>query len=197
MQNLKITLLRGFLGFSFLLCIFAIPAFAHHPFEGNPADFGFLTGFFSGLAHPLIGLDHLLFLLSIGLIGGFKAKRWVPTLLCFGLIGTFLSVYTPLLIPGIEIFVAISILLSALISLGNISPMAMIPLIIAHGYALGQPMVGAEPTPIIFYLIGLLFSELVLIVLGILSFRKLWQFKKFFSLALIASGLALSFVAAY
>ena len=49
-----------------ILIIGIEPAHAHHPMGGaTPANFS--QGFLSGLAHPIIGLDHLVFVIAIGL----------------------------------------------------------------------------------------------------------------------------------
>ena len=46
------------------------PAHAHHPFGmGDSTDLSALQGLLSGIGHPLLGPDHLLFLLAIAFIG--------------------------------------------------------------------------------------------------------------------------------
>ena len=72
------------------------PAEAHHPWESQMGDFNFLQGFASGLAHPILGFDHLLFLISVGLIGGVSLFTRVPLLLFFGLLGTTFSQFIPI-----------------------------------------------------------------------------------------------------
>ena len=42
-----------------------VPMFAHHA-TGGETPLTFVQGFVSGLAHPVIGLDHFLFLLTVG-----------------------------------------------------------------------------------------------------------------------------------
>lgn len=43
------------------------PAFAHHPLGGKlPANF--FEGIISGFGHPIVGLDHLVFVIASGLI---------------------------------------------------------------------------------------------------------------------------------
>lgn len=47
--------------------LLAGPAWAHHAMGGEvPGTFA--EGLLSGLAHPVIGLDHLAFILAVGLI---------------------------------------------------------------------------------------------------------------------------------
>ena len=50
--------------------LLASTAFAHHPFGmGDSAALTPLQGLLSGVGHPLLGPDHLLFLLAIAFIG--------------------------------------------------------------------------------------------------------------------------------
>ena len=53
-----------------LLAMLVKPAFAHHPFAMPEAgNLNALQGLISGVGHPLLGPDHLLFLLAIGFVG--------------------------------------------------------------------------------------------------------------------------------
>ena len=70
----------GLVGFS----LFS-PAHAHHPFGmGDSTDLSALQEFLSGIGHPLLGPDHLLFLLAIALIGLPRPRTWVLPLLAAG-----------------------------------------------------------------------------------------------------------------
>ena len=61
-------------GFSFL--VFASPASAHHPMGGRVPS-NFFEGFMSGLAHPVIGLDHLAFIVAVGLFAAVKPQGFL------------------------------------------------------------------------------------------------------------------------
>ena len=50
------------------------PASAHH-FMGGKVPSNFLTGFLSGLAHPVIGLDHFAFVVAVGLLAALLGRR--------------------------------------------------------------------------------------------------------------------------
>ena len=94
--------------------------------EGRePETFNSLEGLLSGFAHPILGIDHLLFLLSIGLLGTLIFKRWVPLLLVSGLLGTVCSVVIPSVIPGLEISIGISLIIATLVAIGLIKPLIM------------------------------------------------------------------------
>ncbi|WP_320667805.1 HupE/UreJ family protein [Prochlorococcus sp. MIT 1307] len=164
------------------------PVYAHHPLEGmEPEAFNAIQGLISGLAHPVLGLDHLLFLFSIGLVGNLFIKKWIPLLLLSGFLGTLLSLVLPVVFPAVEVLMGLSLLVSVLVSLGLINPEVMIPFIASHGYVLGQSIIGAEPTPMAAYLAGLLISQLIIIIGGVILFKKLAKYKPIF-LAIIAGA---------
>ena len=168
-------------------------AHAHHPLEGtSPESFTFIDGLISGLAHPILGIDHFLFLFSIGLVG-FSFRRWVPILLIFGLLGTISSLIYPLILTNVELIICLSLFVSSLIAIGLINPIVLLPLITCHGYALSQSVVGAELTPISAYIIGLLISESAIIYIGIIFLRRFVQYRNIFSAVLAGIGISFSF----
>ena len=172
--------------------LISIPVLAHHPFEGRPPEtFSSIDGLISGLAHPLLGIDHFLFLFSIGLVGALTSKRWVPLLLSFGLLGTIVSLTQSIALPSLEIIVSLSLLASAGASIGLINPKILLPLIACHGYVLGQSVIGAEQTPLLTYLTGLLISEIFIIYIGITLLGRCMKYKKIF--AAILSGIGITF----
>ena len=61
------------------------PAHAHHPFGmGDSTDLSALQGLLSGIGHPLLGPDHLLFLLAIAFIGLQRPQAWaIPLAGCW------------------------------------------------------------------------------------------------------------------
>ena len=48
------------------LATFATPALAHHPLGGLPME-TFTHGILSGVGHPLLGFDHLFFVIAVGI----------------------------------------------------------------------------------------------------------------------------------
>jgi len=187
-----IFLARGLLGIACLLTLSSLRAYAHHPFEGQEGGFSLAQGFLSGLAHPLIGFDHFLFLLSIGMTGLVSSLRWIPCLLGFGMVGSLLAFVIPS-IPGSELVMGLSLVASALVALGRLRPVWMIPLISSHGYVLAAVMIGSEPTPLAGYFLGLLIAEALVISTGILFTRKLLDQKVLFAGALIGIGISMAY----
>jgi urease accessory protein len=134
------TLLR--VAFAALFCLAARPAFAH-------IGSGFGGGFFSGFSHPLLGPDHLLAMVSVGIWGAELGAPaiWVlpitfPLIMAIG--GAAGIIGMPL--PGTEIIIALSVIV-----LGGMVAMAarlnlVLALVIvgifafAHGHAHGAEM---------------------------------------------------------
>ena len=167
------------------------PVNAHHPWEGPVTEFSVVQGFLSGLAHPILGVDHFLFLLSIGLLSVGSPIKYSFRFLLIGLLGALFSQVSPSL-SSLELLMGLSLFLSAYIANKKINPNFMLPLIFVHGYFLGQVMVGAEPSSIFAYLIGLCAIEFILILIGIFTFKKLSKYKEYLYGILIGSGFVIT-----
>ena len=152
-----------------LLASLFTPALAHHPFGmAEGANVNAWQGLLSGIGHPLLGPDHLLFLLAIGFVGLARPQTWVIPLLAVGLGGSALSQVVPLpetLGPWAESLVAISLAIEGLVAL-SVSPAAwLLPLFGVHGFLLGGTIVGAEATPLAAYFLGLLLGQGALLLM--------------------------------
>mgnify|MGYP001426549269 CR=1 FL=1 len=164
------------LGLSLLSLLAATPALAHHPF-GMPEGSGITAwqGVISGIGHPLLGPDHLLFLLAIALVGLSQPRRWVLPLLTLGLGGSLVSQFIPLpeaLETGAEALVSLTLVLEGLVILGRLPVWLLLPAISLHGYLLGGAVIGAEPAPLLAYGLGLLIGQgLLLLVVTSASSR--------------------------
>ena len=154
---------------SLIFFLISFPAFAHHPMGGE-LPLNFLNGILSGIGHPIIGFDHLAFILTFGIITSyFKNKVILPLyFLTFSLIGTIVSVNF-LVVPFSELIISLSIIVAGLTSLYEKKINIYFPIILAlgggffHGYAFGQSVVGIEASPLIAYLIGIALIGFVLI----------------------------------
>ena len=139
------------------------PAHAHHPFGmGDSSALTPLQGLMSGIGHPLLGPDHLLFLLAIAFIGLQRPRSWVLPLLGAGLGGSVLSQFIPLsdvVAPWAEALVSLSLVVEGLMALTVASTAWLLPLVALHGFLLGSTIVGAEPTPLLTYFLGLLIGQ--------------------------------------
>jgi len=145
-----------------VMVLFRSPAFAHHALGGKlPATAW--EGFLSGLAHPVIGLDHLAFVVAIGLIAagqpwrygiplGFVLAGWVGT-------GIHLAGWDPLGLT--ELAIASSVVLFGLLLVQSRQIPSWVLLLwgslagLFHGYAYAEAIIGAQPLPWLGYLLGL------------------------------------------
>ena len=143
------------------LALFATPALAHHVMDGElPSTFA--QGLLSGLAHPVIGLDHLAFVVALG-IGAALLHGSLVVIAAFvtmSMAGVLVHL-TRLDIPMIEPLVSFSVLLAGLALIWSRSVAGSVWLAIAagagllHGYAFGESIVGAERAVVGAYLLGL------------------------------------------
>ena len=161
----------------FLEIFMTTPAFAHHPLDGRlPANL--FEGMMSGFGHPILGFDHLAFVVASGLIAvGIRGGMIIPIafVLATGIgAGIHLQAID---LPIPEIVIAASIVLfGVLLVIRNIQRKATnkatnyVLLVtsfaalagIFHGHAYGEGIFGAEPTPLIAYLIGFTVIQLAI-----------------------------------
>jgi urease accessory protein len=160
------------------------PAAAHHPVGGTtPATL--VQGLLSGIGHPVIGLDHLSFLLAAGLLAALvravPAPRAAGLAAAFALaatLGTLMRVPDPAL-PWAEAFVGMSVLAIGVCLLLRAAPGAATAFVasaaagLVHGHAFGEAVVGAEATPIAGYLAGLFVTQSAILVAAFVAGRRL------------------------
>ncbi len=140
--------------------LLAGPALAHHPLGGD-APQTIVHGLISGLAHPVIGLDHLAFVVLVGLAAAFAGRSLAGPLAFVGatLAGTAL-ILLGVALPMAELVIAASVVvLGALLLTGRqvSGPIALAGFAIAgvfHGWAYGEAVIGSTPMPILAYLLG-------------------------------------------
>src|SRR5262245_43917419 len=161
------------------LLLAAAPASAHHVMGGRMPS-TFMEGLLSGLGHPVIGLDHLAFLIAIGVVVGlWGLNLLLPVVFVVAMAaGVVLHVLgAPL--PGAEFLVAASVVLAGiLLALGRPLPVLAWGALFAvaglfHGYALGESIYGADRAALWAYLIGLVVIQSVLAVGVALITRQL------------------------
>jgi urease accessory protein len=145
----------------------ASPALAHHAMGGKlPSTFG--AGLISGLAHPVIGIDHLSFVIAIGLLAALSTKlgMMIPTAFVIATaLGTGIHLQS-INLPTPELIISASVLLIGIFlaqkNQVNWSLLAVISAIagIFHGYAYGESIVGAETSTLGAYLLGFCLIQL-------------------------------------
>ena len=125
-----------------------------------------MAGLLSGIGHPLLGPDHLLFLLALGLVGLQQSGRWMIALLATGLAASGIGLLLPGL-PGAETLVALSLVLVGLVLCGRLPRWTLLPAFALHGYVLSASVIGWEATPVAAYLLGLLISQGTLLLVAL------------------------------
>ena len=136
-------------------------AHAHHVMDyATPATA--LEGLLSGLGHPVIGIDHLLFIAAAGVLAA-RLKRGflLPLVFVVASVAVAGMRYLGVDVGLDELWIAGSLVVLGAIMLAARAPasgvVAGLFLVTGalHGYALAEAIVGAERTPLVAYLIGL------------------------------------------
>jgi len=155
-------------------------ASAHHLMGGKiPSTFA--EGILSGVGHPIIGPDHLAFLLALGVaVGVARLSFVIPFLFLVAMACGVAAHVAAITIPAAELIVALSVLIAGvLIALDWRIPSGAWAAIFSiagffHGYAYGESIYGAEAAPLSAYLVGLVAVQ-TLVVVGIaLASRATW-----------------------
>jgi urease accessory protein len=152
--------------------LLAPAASAHHLMDLTGLAPTPLNGLLSGLAHPLIGPDHLVFLLALSLVGLRHRGLWMIGVLAVGLAGSALGLLLPGL-PGAEVLVALSLVLLALVLQGRLPRLLLLPAFALHGYVLSASVLAWSPFPLTTYLLGLLVSQSLLLLIALTVLRRL------------------------
>ena len=172
-------------------CGLSLPAWAHHPMDGVVPTTVW-QGLLSGLAHPVIGPDHLAFLLAAALLAAWSGIRgWRGAWLALAFVGAG-AIGTLLRRPGVELplveaGVALTLLVVAVALLWQRRSAASSALVFAlvfalvsgglHGWAYGEAVLGAEAAPIGAYLFALAMMQACLLALthrlGLWSLRAM------------------------
>ena len=142
-----------------------VPAFAHHPLGGMPME-TLTDGLLSGVGHPVLGFDHLFFVIAVGVAALYTGRAKLATAAYVGamLLGCLLMSFG-LGLPVKEFVVGISLLVVGSIILSG-RVMGLAPTVglfavfgLFHGSAFGDTIAaqeaGAGVTVLAGYLVGL------------------------------------------
>jgi urease accessory protein len=155
------------IAFTVLTALFAsgiLPslALAHHDMDGETPE-TLYQGLMSGLAHPVIGMDHMAMILLVGAYAAALRLGLLPiaTFVGAGIVGC-LAHLAKFDLPQAETSLAVSLVLVGLVASAALRATSLVTALVLattgllHGYAYGESMVGAEQGPILAYLFGLL-----------------------------------------
>lgn len=146
------------------------PAQAHHFADISQLQPNSFNGLLSGLAHPVLGPDHLLFLLALSLVGLQQRLSWSLGLLAIGLLGSGAGLLWPGM-PAADSLVACTLIVEALVLLKRLPPLLLLPAMALHGYALSGPVFGWSAMPVFAYGTGLFLSQAALLAVALVALR--------------------------
>ncbi len=143
----------------------ATPALAHHPLGGMPME-TFMHGLMSGVGHPVLGFDHMFFVVAMGIAALFTTQRMLAPAgyIAAMLVGCGLM-YAGVSMPMQETVIVVSLLAMGGIvlsgrALGTGSAIALFAAFgLFHGSAFGGSIAtqegGVSSAVLLGYLIGL------------------------------------------
>lgn len=155
-----------------------IVASAHHAMD-NALPSTAWQGLLSGLAHPVIGLDHFVFVVAMGAAGYFFGRHVVSiaAFLVAALVGTIAHLQQ-VSVPYAELWVAASLVALGVVMLAaapvlrsGAAPVFFALAGLFHGYAYGESIVGAEPAPLGAYLVGFTLVQTAIALVAFLLAR--------------------------
>ena len=145
--------------------LLATPALAHHPLGGAPME-TLAHGLISGVGHPVLGFDHLFFIVAVGIAAAFTGRPLTAPLgYVAGMLGGCVLIIGGVALPAVEAVIALSLVVAGVVlmsgrALGPAAAVALFGLLgLFHGWAFGGSIAGQEggmAAPVIAgYLIGL------------------------------------------
>lgn len=157
--------------------VLAGPAAAHHPLNGVPMT-TLAHGLLSGIGHPVLGFDHLFFVVAVGLAARFTAWPLVAPLAYLAAMAAGVGVVASgAALPLVEPLVLVSLLVAG----GALAAGRRLPLVIFagfglfHGAAFGDAIAGQEGASaavLVGYLAGLVAVQWAIAVLaGLVAWR--------------------------
>lgn len=176
------------------LCLFAGTASAHTGVHGT------LTGFAGGLAHPLLGLDHLLAMIAVGLWAAQQGGRalWAVPAAFVGAMGAGgMLAWSGVTLPQVETALALSVLVLGLLVATQrrwaVAPGMAIAAVFAlfHGFAHGLEMPQAASPAL--YGLGFTLATVLLHGAGIAGSLAGHRVTRLAGVGIAASGAALLF----
>jgi len=183
-------------------------AHAHHVMDyAMPATA--LEGLLSGLGHPVIGVDHLLFIAGAGVLAARLERGYLlPLVFVVASVAVAGMRYLGVDVGLDELWIAGSLVVLGAIMLAARRPaggvVAGLFLVTGalHGYALAEAIVGAERTPLFAYLIGLTLMQCAIalsawrIATWLATHRPHVPFQRLVGAAVGAAGLVFAGLAA-
>ncbi len=163
----------------------ATPALAHHPLGGMPME-TFAHGLLSGIGHPLLGFDHLFFVIAVGIAALYTGQaRLTPAAYIAAMLAGCLLMSIGVGLPLKEIVIGLSLLVVGGVVLSG-RALGLTPAIalfaafgLFHGSAFGDSIAAQEAamgmSVLIGYLIGLGVLQYGIALAAGWVVRRLWH----------------------
>jgi urease accessory protein len=162
----------------------ATPALAHHPLNGMPME-TFVHGVLSGVGHPVLGFDHLFFVLLVGVAALFTGRALLsPAFYIVGMLAGCVLTISGIALPIVELVIVASLLvLGYLVASGRGLNMGLAAVVFGgfglfHGSAFAGSIVGQEGgasmAVIAGYLIGLGVVQYLLAIAAGAAMKYFW-----------------------
>ena len=165
---------------SIIILVLPSIAFSHHPLNGQIMG-NFNDGFLSGVGHPILGLDHLIFIIGVGLIC-YLSKRFLNYSIKF-IGGTFLGLFSIIFgfyLPFYEIMISFTLLSLGYLILVKDQDRYKGSLLsffgIFHGWAYGaifSNQVELNIDVLLGYSLGLFLTQILIVFIAFKSFKYL------------------------
>lgn len=170
------------------------PAFAHHALGGTtPVSFG--EGLLSGLAHPVINIDHFAFIVAVGVLTAVgQASKFLPVWFVAGsILGTIMAV------QGVVIPFAGWLALLSLVGIGVALALGYRSLKVAdiaafvgagilHGNVYAAAVVGTAYSSLTGYLIGFAVIQAIVASAAMMAAYLLWAGDRLYANARVLGG---------
>ncbi len=177
-----------------LALAFTTPALAHHALGGRmPA--GLLEGLISGLAHPVIEIDHFAFVVTVGVLTAVaQAGLWPPVWFVGGtVIGCLLTSSGVYATPGTWMVPISALVLGGFMASGRgengrfMRPAFLVAGVL-HGLAYAQEIIGSENTSIQGYLLGFGITQILVAWGAMMAAYWLWRGDRLYTNARVLGG---------
>jgi urease accessory protein len=176
------------------LQLVAGPAWAHHAMGGQIPT-GFPMGLMSGLAHPVINLDHLAFIVAIGILTAVtQSSILLPVWFVAGTVGGCALLINGLQLPYVQWLVPASVLvLGGFMVIGRqrrsrLAPPLFLLAGLLHGISYAQSILGSEPTSMQGYLLGFAVIQTIIAWSAMCAAYLLWGGDKLETNGRVAGG---------
>jgi urease accessory protein len=148
---------------------------------GGETPATWMQGLLSGIGHPIIGIDHLVFIIVATVLAAAvngRARLAAPLAFVCATVAGAMFHFSAGDLPLSETLVALSLMIGGVLAVAWRNPRALLVSVILavsgifHGYAYGEAMIGAETTPLAAYLVGLVAVQYLIMVVGMWGLGK-------------------------